>query len=94
MSLWGRHSVAPSLSLSEIPAMHTTSAQPVARRLFTTKMPKTYATPENVDKAVAKCPHLAEFDYVVAVDATGRYFACFLGQRAIAALHAGFAVAN
>lgn len=61
-------------------------------RCFNTKMHKTYATPENAVKAVEKLPWLAEFDYVIAVDATGRYFPCFVGERALHVVHAGFAV--
>ena len=63
-----------------------------SNRQFNVKMPKTYASVANAEKAVEKSP-FAAMRYVIAVDATGRYFPCFVGQEAIGAcVHFSFAV--
>jgi hypothetical protein len=64
-------------------------------RLFNEKLTKTYATPENAEKAV-KVKGFDHLRYVIVVDGTGRYIACFLGEAGVQAgvHHAGFCVAN
>ena len=61
---------------------------------------KTYATRENAIKAVEKAfvnrqTRDERLDYVVVVNAEGRFFPMFLGERAIqAGMHFHFCVAN
>ena len=62
------------------------------QRLFNEKMPNTYATVANAEKAVAK-KGLSDRRHVIAVDATGRYFAVFIGEGSLHVIHMGFAVA-
>jgi len=61
-------------------------------RQFNIAMPKTYATPANAQKAVEKTV-FRNYDYVIAVDATGRYFPLFVGQSALqSGVHLKFAI--
>jgi hypothetical protein len=61
-------------------------------RQFNFAMPKTYATPENAQKAVEKTV-FRDLDYVIAVDSTGRYFPLFVGQSALqSGVHFKFAI--
>ncbi len=61
-------------------------------RAFDVKMPRTFATVANAIKAVEKTTFEPGLTYVIAVDAQGRYFPCFVGESAAHVIHQGFAV--
>ena len=66
----------------------------MTNRLFNTKMQRTFATVSNAEKAVEKSG-FADHRYIIAVDATGRYFPVFIGEDAVnKGIHFHFAVCN
>jgi hypothetical protein len=61
----------------------------MSTRIFNVKMPRTFATVENAVKAVEKTNPPNDFRYLIAVDAVGRFFPVFLGEKCVS-----FAVGN